>query len=70
MGFVAASSQPFAIPSSKTSSNRDATSKYCKLKSKYFIQRTENRKKFRINSKKDAHEYFEFICRISVVIAN
>ena len=33
------------------------------------MQRTENRKKFRINSKKDAHEYFEFICRISVVIA-
>ena len=34
------------------------------------MQRTENRKKFRINSKKDAHEYFEFICRISVIIAN
>lgn len=34
------------------------------------MQRTENRKKFRINSKKDAHKYFEFICRISVVIAN
>lgn len=33
------------------------------------MQRTENRKKFRINSKKDAHEHFEFICRISVVIA-
>lgn len=34
------------------------------------MQRTENRKKFRINSKKDAHEYFEFIYKISVVIAN
>lgn len=60
-GFVA-SPQPFVT-------DRDSTSKYCKLKSKYFIQRTENRKKFRINSKKDAHEYFEFICRTSVVIA-
>lgn len=62
MGFVAASSTSIK--------NRDATFKYCKLKSKCFIQRTENRKKFRINSKKDAHEYFEFICRISIVIAN
>ncbi len=34
------------------------------------MQRTENRKKFRINSKKDAIKNFEFICRISVVIAN
>lgn len=42
----------------------------CKLNSECFMQRTENRKKFRINSKKDAHEYFEFICRISVVTAN
>ena len=42
----------------------------CKLNSECFMQRTENRKKFRINSKKDAHEYFKFICRISVVIAN
>lgn len=70
MGFVAVSPQPFAISSSKTFKNRDATSKYCKLNSECFIQRTENRKKFRINSKKDAHEYFKFICRISVVIAN
>lgn len=42
----------------------------CKLNSECFIQRTENRKKFRINSKKDAYEYFKFICRISIVIAN
>lgn len=54
MGFVAAPPQPFAISSSNVFKNRDATSKYCKLKSKYFIQRTENCKKFRINCIKDA----------------
>lgn len=70
MGFAAASPQPFVTASSKRLQNRDATSKYCKLNSECFMQRTENRKKFRINSKKDAHEYFKFICRISVVIAN
>lgn len=34
------------------------------------MQRTENYKKFRINCMKDAIKSFEFICRISVVIAN
>lgn len=34
------------------------------------MQRTENCKKFRINCMKDAIKSFEFICRISVVIAN
>lgn len=34
------------------------------------MQRTENCKKFRINCRKDAIKSFEFICKISVVIAN
>lgn len=42
----------------------------CKLNSKCFIQRTENCKKFRINCIKDTIKSFEFICKISVVIAN
>lgn len=70
MAFVTESPQPFVIASSKRLQKRDATSKYCKLKSKYFMQRTENCKKFRINCMKDAIKSFEFICRISVVIAN
>ena len=70
MGFVAESATSIEIPSSKRLQNRDATSKYCKLNSECFIQRTKNRKKFRINCRKDAIKSFEFICRISVVIAN
>ena len=34
------------------------------------MQRTKNCKKFRINYRKDAIKSFEFICRVSVVIAN
>lgn len=70
MAFVAASTTIRNSIFKNVFKNRNATSKYCKLNSECFMQRTENRKKFRINSKKDAHEYFKFICRISVVIAN
>ena len=41
----------------------------CKLKSKYFIQKTENCKKFRINCRKDAIKSLEFICEVLKVIA-
>lgn len=34
------------------------------------MQRTENRKKFRINSKKDAIKSFEFICEILETMQN
>ena len=42
----------------------------CKLKSKYFIQRTENCKKFRINYRKDAIKNLEFICKILETMQN
>ena len=42
----------------------------CKLKSKYFIQRTENCKKFRINYRKDAIKSLEFICEILETMQN
>ena len=48
--------------------NRDATSKYCKLNSKCFTPRTKNRKKFRINCRKDAIKSFEFICKVRIRI--
>lgn len=41
-----------------------------KLKSKYFIQRTENCKKFRINCRKDAIKSLEFICEILETMQN
>lgn len=42
----------------------------CKLKSEYFNLRIKNRKKFRINCRKDAIKSLEFICEILETMQN